>query len=749
MDILRYSWFLGINRRRLRYSLRKGRGSWKRRGLYMVQFDNQNRLLKVKIVYYGPALGGKTTSLQWIHQRVDPERRTRLYSLNTANDRTLFFDLMSLKLGRFRKHEFSLQLYTVPGQVQYNATRRAVLAGADGVVFVADSQAGMLGANVESLENLYENLKANRISASIPLVFQFNKQDLPNLSSKKELEAALNRRRCPSFPTVATRGEGVMEAFSAVVEASMAEAISQLGGTDPDRVASLIAHRIHESFAERDPSVDELPQQEMTVFEGKNPGSEEGLGKEALIEEAVKANVQMSELNDEMEKLQRRLQHQVAALFSGAGFARELGETRKATKVLDILLDSALEHLSADCGAIFLVEGGILKEFRLKGLGRDPLLAQCSPLVSSILNEKRPLLVAPEPDALQLKEEEEAIMGLQFSSSLLLPLVIQGRSRALMTLYRKEHRLAFGDDELQLGMMMAQHAGAAFSNISNWKALQEQNQDLEKLVASRTAELQKSLKEVQKLNIKLKEKHEALEHAYVQLAKVDRLKEDILTNVSHELRTPVSSILTAATILSEIQEASAGDDLRRFVGIIHDETEHLSELIDGMIQATEVSARVKCPEKRETGLKELCKRTMAPLLPLADEREVKLSLKIAGKLLVCDPESLMLALREVVKNAILFSPRGESVTVQVLRRISGERSSVSFRVDDSGPGIPAEDRERVFDAFFQGGNLMTEKPPGVGLGLTTARRVIELHGGEIRLGKSPTGGTRVEFSIPG
>ena len=105
----------------------------------MVQFDNQNRQVKIKIVYYGPAVGGKTTSLQHIHRALDPERRTRLYSLNTADDRTLFFDLLSLNLGRIRDFRLSIQLYTVPGQVQYDTTRRAVLAGADGVVFVADS----------------------------------------------------------------------------------------------------------------------------------------------------------------------------------------------------------------------------------------------------------------------------------------------------------------------------------------------------------------------------------------------------------------------------------------------------------------------------------------------------------------------------------------------------------------------------------------------------------------------------------
>jgi signal recognition particle receptor subunit beta len=140
----------------------------------MVQFDNQNRQIKIKIVYYGPAVGGKTTCLQHIHRVTDPQRRTKLYSLNTAADRTLFFDLLSLNLGRIRGYQLALQLYTVPGQVQYDATRRTVLAGADGIVFVADSQTSQAAANLESLENLWTNMEANGLDRkTVPVVRHF------------------------------------------------------------------------------------------------------------------------------------------------------------------------------------------------------------------------------------------------------------------------------------------------------------------------------------------------------------------------------------------------------------------------------------------------------------------------------------------------------------------------------------------------------------------------------------------------
>ena len=207
----------------------------------MVQFDNQHRQIKIKIVYYGPAVGGKTTCLQHIHRVTDPQRRTRLYSLNTAADRTLFFDLMSLNLGRIRGFRLALQLYTVPGQVQYDATRRTVLAGADGIVFVADSQVTQKEANLESLENLWSNMAANGLDQkTVPVVLQYNKRDLEPIQTIEEMEAALNGEKRPAFPTVAVTGDGVLDAFAAVGEHTLASVADKLGfGTSPQAVGRL------------------------------------------------------------------------------------------------------------------------------------------------------------------------------------------------------------------------------------------------------------------------------------------------------------------------------------------------------------------------------------------------------------------------------------------------------------------------------------------------------------------------------
>jgi signal recognition particle receptor subunit beta len=217
----------------------------------MVQFNFSERTIKAKVVYYGPPQSGKTTNLEQIHKISDPEGANRLISLNTAQDRTLFFDLLPFSLGSVSGYDFKIQLYTVPGQVQYNATRRVVLAGADAVVFVADSHRPMAKENLAAFENMKVNLLANRlVPEKVPLVIQYNKQDLAPLIPREELERTLNVWGRKAFPAVAARGQGVMETFAAVVQ-DMLSAIAvkynlKEKGLDPEAVPGIVA----QAFAE-------------------------------------------------------------------------------------------------------------------------------------------------------------------------------------------------------------------------------------------------------------------------------------------------------------------------------------------------------------------------------------------------------------------------------------------------------------------------------------------------------------------
>ena len=203
----------------------------------MVFFNHATRQMTAKIVYYGPGLCGKTTNLNTIYGKTSQKARGEMVSLNTETDRTLFFDLLPMDVGVIGGFKAKLQLYTVPGQVFYNSTRKLVLKGVDGIVFVADSQVPMLDANRESLQNLENNLKELGLQLrDIPMVFQWNKRDLKNIVSIEELERALNRAGHPSFPSNAQEGAGVFETLRGVTKLALTHIKTHhFGETNPAR----------------------------------------------------------------------------------------------------------------------------------------------------------------------------------------------------------------------------------------------------------------------------------------------------------------------------------------------------------------------------------------------------------------------------------------------------------------------------------------------------------------------------------
>ena len=184
------------------------------------------KIINFKVVYYGPAKCGKTTNLERIHEQIRPDMRGDLTVLSTQQDRTLFFDFLPLESQIIKGFTSKFQLYTVPGQVIYNQTRKLVLQGVDGVVFVADSQWPLMPRNVESIENLEENLNAQRMTLdALPFVLQFNKRDLPDCAPTHYMDFLLNRRqtRVPTLEAVATKGPGVFETLNLISRMMLAD----------------------------------------------------------------------------------------------------------------------------------------------------------------------------------------------------------------------------------------------------------------------------------------------------------------------------------------------------------------------------------------------------------------------------------------------------------------------------------------------------------------------------------------------
>jgi mutual gliding-motility protein MglA len=190
----------------------------------MTFINYASREINCKIVYYGPGLCGKTTNLQYIYDKTNPNAKGKLISLATETDRTLFFDFLPLELGTVRGFKTRFHLYTVPGQVFYDASRKLILKGVDGVIFVADSQVERMDANVEAIENLETNLKSQGYDLmAIPYVLQLNKRDLPNVASVDEMKRLLAKKNEPIFEAVAAKGPGVFETLKGVAKLVLAD----------------------------------------------------------------------------------------------------------------------------------------------------------------------------------------------------------------------------------------------------------------------------------------------------------------------------------------------------------------------------------------------------------------------------------------------------------------------------------------------------------------------------------------------
>jgi signal recognition particle receptor subunit beta len=242
----------------------------------MVLFNHATREMTAKIVYYGPGLCGKTTNLMVIFDKLDPKSKGKMLSLATKTDRTLFFDLLPVDIGKVGPFNLKIQLYTVPGQVFYNETRKLVLKGADAIVFVADSQAAMAEANKESFANLLENMEENQIDANdTPIVIQFNKRDIPGVPTVEKLQEMLSFEGYPYAEASAIKGDGVMETFKLVSKITAKHLFARLKGGKSEpigakKTAAPAAAKPAPKKAEPEP-VAAIPEPEPELIPSMNP----------------------------------------------------------------------------------------------------------------------------------------------------------------------------------------------------------------------------------------------------------------------------------------------------------------------------------------------------------------------------------------------------------------------------------------------------------------------------------------------
>jgi signal transduction histidine kinase/signal recognition particle receptor subunit beta len=708
----------------------------------MVQFDNQYRQIKVKIVYYGPALGGKTTCLQYIHRATDPQQRTRLYSLNTASDRTLFFDLLSLNLGRIRGYRLAIQLYTVPGQVQYNATRRAVLAGADGIVFVADSQPDEREANLHSLQNLRENLDANGLDPeTVPMIIQYNKRDLEGVRPVDDLDVDLNRRGVSAFSTIAITGEGVLEAFAAITEATLAAVTDKLGvGGDAsavDRLRQQVRSAL-EPFVSASGLAAAADDVQVTVPDGA-PDESGPLPQETLVSEAVRANMAMTDLNTRLETVSRQLERKAKITSAITDFGRTIANERDPADVLRMLAKTAVAQLRVQAAAVLIVRAtDQLQEAVVHGLERDPLLAAedgDTTLAGGIARARESLLVARDLAGGTDSMTQLTVEGAGFASAIAVPLTAHDRLLGMLTVYGGIGRKPLDDDDLELATILGASAAMGYANALAFSQLEDVNVGLESTVDQKTAEQIATLEEIRHLN------HE--------LERLDKVKSELITRMADQLQSPVASLVTATQVLDRYRDAQS-DKTTRFLDIIRVEADKLSEAIESIVQASHLVTDPGDVERREHSLEDLLRRVISPLRDLAGKRQVEFRVLIPSGLesVSCVEDDVGTALRAVAKNAVEFNRQGGEVRIEVRRVRRGDDPWVEFKISDTGDGISEADLERVFETFWQGTPGQSGEHRGVGLGLAIAKQVVERHGGEISILSRPTEGTEVSIELP-
>ncbi len=257
-----------------------------------------NKEINAKIVYYGPGLSGKTTNILYIHQKLTPESRGKLVSLATQTDRTLFFDFLPISIGEINGYKVRFHLYTVPGQIFYNTTRKMVLKGVDGIVFVADSQRQMLEDNIESLKNLEDNLNDYGIDINtIPMVIQYNKRDIENAMDLEELHLRLNKRKMPFFPAVATEGKGVLESLMTICK-MVIKKLKELQQRDGQ-----------ETKEEKEELITEEEKDDRTAYLPENYSDSalevlDGILKEDLQEEAKEEKSELEDIISNIEEIE-------------------------------------------------------------------------------------------------------------------------------------------------------------------------------------------------------------------------------------------------------------------------------------------------------------------------------------------------------------------------------------------------------------------------------------------------------------
>jgi signal transduction histidine kinase/signal recognition particle receptor subunit beta len=725
----------------------------------MAQINFAGKEILTKVVYYGPALCGKTTNLQILHRVTDPERKTKLFSINTDQDRTLFFDLLPLSLGRIQGYRVKLQIYTVPGQVHYSSTRRAVLAGADAVVFVADSTRGKMDTNAESLRDLSVNLPYNGLDmATLPLVIQYNKRDVEDIYSLAEMEAVLNPNRLPSFEAVALNGKGVLDTFVAVSRKMinavvskyrldrgvqgkvdfgdrLAQAIEEFRGQDAEDTNPVDLSRLQLKFetpaGQKSPDIEEPTRRDAPV-QDVHPMSEND-----LVERAVSANMELANLYIRLDETKKELDDHIRQLEA----VNRIGETVTSVLEIDRLLASLgqiLGEKTGDCICIALVEGRPpeLKPraaFRLKS---DPIFyvraERGKSLAHLLAHQRRPTIVSPDtnPQWMALIQQKfPTIRGV-----ISVPLMSHRRLLGLVNVISTEAKRAFEETDLKFYGATSQFLATAIENARLYGMVSNLNRSLERRMEEING-LNKSLEQkVRERTQDLQYTNRALGRANEELRHLDKGKDQFMMMVGQELRAPLEALVQQCEAANEDWPRNL--DRAQFL-LMRNRITAMRGTVGKLVDLFHLEQRKYDLNLQPCLLHDLLRQALKEHRRLISSKALRVLTRLDESAGVrADASRLVQAFSHVIDNAVRFSEPSGVIKVWTDRR----DGQIHIYIRDFGPGIAPERRLRVFDKLqlVQSDHFVEE---GLGLGLPLALLILEQHQGHIELLDPP--------SIPG
>jgi hypothetical protein len=691
----------------------------------VAQWNHGSRLLFAKLVYYGPALGGKTTNLRELHRLTDPQATSKLLSVNTADDRTLFFDLLPFELGEICGYRVAVKLYTVPGQVRYDATRRVVLAAADAVVFVADSSRGRTAENKGSFENLRINMRANGLDpSSVPIVLQFNKQDLSDAAPPEEVAHWLGADPASGHPAVAVRGIGVFETFIAATRAMFGRLSGFAGATarksfDPEE----LSRQVERAFA---PHLARLkaggaPAAAESCVEENAPIVLEG---DDILEQSVQASLLLGDGLSSQTARADRLEREADALRLLSDSLRRVGPSFDRDVIVDAALAAAGDVLGASRVSLLLERdpGEPGAERTWKGAD-DPLCGwpEGKALAAKLLRSGGATVVDDLSEEVGSAAGSAPRAGVRAVASA----PVEGDARRALVAYAPAPDGAFGEPDLRFLTIVAGHLAAGLDKARIHAELARHRDQLEEMVRIRTRALQK---------------------AYEDLRELDRMKDSFLSNLSHEMRTPLTGIICAATALRDY----GGDaEMRKeMIEAILEASGAFDGLLENLFRLVRLESGAAALDLSETTPEDVVRNA----IDLAKAQGVTVQAAQPVGPVSLDAARIARALANLVDNAVKFSPPGSPIAVRIApaRWKRGDElvDGVAFSVLDRGPGIPPGDLERVFAPFEQGGSTLSGKPKGIGLGLHEARCIARMHGGAVKWQEREDGGSEFRLLVP-